>query len=134
MVKLLLLNQTNYTNYSTMKIKINNTIINTEIADTNSKQILGLSGRKNLNQNSGMIFIYNKPDYYGIWMKDMNFPIDIIWINENKKIIDITKNVSPKTYPQVFKSTSQSKYIIEVNANFSTSNNIKTGDSVDFKS
>jgi hypothetical protein len=106
-------------------VKIDGVSINIEIADTPEKRTQGLSGRSWLAKNQGMFFVYDKPDFYSFWMKDMKFPIDIIWINENKKIIDISKNISPDSFPQTFKSQKQAQYVLEVNAGFSAQNNIR---------
>jgi hypothetical protein len=67
-----------------------------EVADSEQKRQLGLSKRKSLKDNEGMIFIFDIPGYYAFWMKDMKFPIDIIFLN-NEKIVTIYKNVP---YPQ----------------------------------
>ena len=98
-----------------------------EIADTPQKRIDGLSGRQNLDQNKGMLFIFEKPDHYSFWMKNMKFPIDIIWIDENKKIIDITKNASQESYPERFSPKIPAKYVLEVNAGWADKHNVKIG-------
>jgi len=90
----------------------------------------GLSGRITLEAGQGMLFIFDKPDFYGMWMKDMNFPIDIIWIDEKLKIVDIKTQVSQKSYPEIFRPAQKALYAIEVNASFSELNNIKIGDKV----
>lgn len=66
-----------------------------EIADTPLERSQGLSGRSDLGSNEGMLFLFEKSDYYGFWMKGMLIPIDIIWIKDNK-IIGFEKSVSPE--------------------------------------
>src|SRR5690606_29625859 len=73
-------------------IVINNHSFNIEIADTDQARQKGLSGRQKLPRGSGLLFIFPKPDYYSFWMKEMNFPIDIIWLDSDKKIVDIMVN------------------------------------------
>jgi uncharacterized membrane protein (UPF0127 family) len=51
-----------------------------ELATTVIQQAKGLSGRTGLGENDGMLFLFNRPAIQSFWMKDMNFPIDIIWI------------------------------------------------------
>lgn len=109
-------------------LKINNAVLNIEIADTTEKREDGLSGRENLPENQGMLFPFEKEDYYSFWMKDMDFPIDIIWIGNDLKIVDIAENISPKTYPKNFKPSRPAKYAIETNAYWIRNNNIKIGD------
>jgi uncharacterized membrane protein (UPF0127 family) len=86
------------------------------IAATPAQQELGLGGIRSLSSTSGMFFVFEKSDDYGFWMKDMKFPLDIIWLDQNFKIIHIEYDLSPSTYPQVFYPGSPAKYVIEVNA------------------
>lgn len=109
---------------------INNTSINIETADTNAERVLGLSGRQSLEQNSGFFFIWPKPQNVGIWMKDMNFSIDIVWIDAQNKIIDIKQGVSPDTFPTVFYPPAPALYVLELNAGFTKKNRIRVGDTI----
>ena len=77
-----------------------------------------------------MFFIYKQPGNPGIWMKDMNFAIDIIWVDTNKKVVEITRDVSPNTYPAVFHSQELIQYIVEVNAGWAEKNNITIGEQI----
>ena len=118
-------------------IKINDIFLNVEIADTDKERIKGLSGRKNLEENKGLLFVFDTEGYHGIWMKDMNFNIDIAWLDKNKKIIHIEKNVSPKTYPKVFYAFEEEKpilslYVLETKSDFFEKANIKVGDLFEF--
>jgi uncharacterized membrane protein (UPF0127 family) len=66
-----------------------------DIAKTDGERERGLSGRASLRDDEGMFFIFPEKGRYGFWMKDMNFPIDIIWMNDHK-IVWIEKNVDPQ--------------------------------------
>jgi uncharacterized membrane protein (UPF0127 family) len=101
-----------------------------EISDTPSKREKGLSGRESIDSNTAMIFIFNKADYHGIWMKDMNFPIDIIWISETMQVVHVEEYVYPDTYPEIFKPSQKAKYILEVDAGFADKEGIKITDLV----
>lgn len=94
------------------------------IADTPQGQEQGLSGTISLDENAGKLFIFKDIGKYGFWMKDMNYSLDIIWIDENLKVIGISKDLKPETYPTIFYPPSAVKYVLEVNAGFSTRNNI----------
>ncbi|MCH7882886.1 DUF192 domain-containing protein, partial [Patescibacteria group bacterium] len=102
-----------------------------ELADTSEKRVHGLSGRDKLFENQGMLFIFDKPDFHSIWMKNMHFALDIIWIDEEWRVTDITKNALPESFPQTFQPTSLTKYILEVNAGFTEKNRIRIGDRVE---
>ncbi|MEK7184544.1 MAG: DUF192 domain-containing protein [Patescibacteria group bacterium] len=106
---------------------IDNQKISLIIADSSETRIRGLSGMRKLAKDTAMLFVFDKPDKYGIWMKDMKFPIDIIWLDENQKIIYIEENISPKTYPKVFMSDQQSLYVLETNIDFVKNYNLKVG-------
>lgn len=118
--------------YKTGNIKFDKFSITVDIADTEELRSLGLSGRSRLAPNRGMIFIFDKPGFYGFWMKDMRFPIDIIWLDENWKVIDITANAKPSSYPESFIPMSPAQYVLEVPAYFSTRHNIKIGNVLDY--
>lgn len=118
-------------------VKINQTIINVEIANSNDEKAKGLSGRDSLDPSAGMLFIYDKKDRYSFWMKGMKIPIDFIWI-EDKTVVDIFENASPPEPGQAeesFKIYQPSKpvdKILEVNTGFISQHGIKIGDSVEY--
>lgn len=111
--------------------------INIEIADTKEKKALGLGGRQSLASDSGMLFLYEKPDKYKFWMKGMKIPLDFIWINDSR-IVDLLENIEPpkvtqkdEDLPLVAPIVAVDK-ILEVNADFVDSHNIKVGDKIEF--
>jgi uncharacterized membrane protein (UPF0127 family) len=109
--------------------------IKVELATTPDEQQKGLSGKTNLKENEGMIFVFKNLGNYSFCMKDMNFPIDMIWIGEDLKVIYIKKNALPESYPESFGpeiSDKNTKYVLEVVSGFSDKNNLKVGDSVLF--
>ena len=105
----------------------------TEVADTEEKRRIGLSGREPLKEGQGMLFIFDKPDFYGIWMKDMNFPIDIVWIDEELNIVDVKSGAKPESYPETFRPAQKSLYVVETVAGLLRTNDIKIGDKVILK-
>lgn len=86
----------------------------TEIADTAYLQEKGLSSRVSIAKDYAMMFVFSSPGNNKFWMKDMNFPIDIIWLDADKKIIFIEKNLQPTSYPHTFGPDNNSLYVIEV--------------------
>jgi len=104
------------------------------LADTEEKRIKGLGGRTSIPRNYGMFFIFDYVDYQNIWMKDMLFPIDIIWIDGNSKIVHIEKNVSPDTYPKIFTAPVKARYVLELNAGMSELYDLKIGKKIIFGS
>ena len=103
-----------------------------ERADTALSQEKGLSGRTSLADDHAMIFVFEFPSEICFWMKDMKFPLDIIWLNSNKQIIHIEKDLSPNSYPNSYCPESPAKFVIEVNGGHVRADNIKVNDLVDF--
>ena len=117
------------TTYKT--VKISNVTVKAEVADTALKQTVGLMDKKSLPQNQGMIFIFDNEGYTGIWMINMSFPIDIIWIDKNLKIVDIVKDAQPCAFDCIVYYPSQkSLYVLEVNSGFVSKNKVEIGDSI----
>lgn len=116
--------------YANLKIGEKNILV--EVFDDSQERVKGLSGRKELKKDEGAFFIFEIPDFYGIWMKEMNFPIDIAWIDKDFKIVYIENNISPETFPKIFYPTQKSLYVLEIGAGFLQKNEIKVGDSVKF--
>ncbi len=122
---------------STLKINENKYLI--EKAEGREETSLGLSGRVSMCRECGMLFIFEKEDNYAFWMKDMNYDLDIIFIDIDKKIVEIHANVKKEAYNKVepnksekIRNTQKAKYILELNAEVVQEKNIKVGDMVHF--
>ena len=63
-----------------------------------------------------MLFIFERSGRYGFWMKEMRFAIDIVWIGEDLRIVHIAADVTPETYPEVFKPPEAARYVLEMPA------------------
>ncbi len=103
-----------------------------DLAQTPADRTRGLSGRPSLENGRGMLFIFEKPGSYGFWMKDMNFSIDILWLDEQKKIVLIENTVSPETFPKAFGVEVVAQYVLEVPAGFALQQGVVVGDQVVF--
>lgn len=132
---------------NSVTIKIGSAVIKAELATTEPEQVQGLSGRTSLAANSGMLFVFNKSGYWGIWMKDMFFPIDVLWIkdnangdvgnasdnggaNDNLKITDIVENMSPASYPKDYLPSVPVSYVLEIPAGTVKEDKIVVGQNV----
>ncbi|MDQ5893309.1 MAG: uncharacterized protein QG640_321 [Patescibacteria group bacterium] len=102
------------------------------VAATSESRTQGLGGLESLPADSAMFFVFNDLDKYGIWMKDMKFPIDIFWLDDKGKIVHLEKDVSPNTYPKVFFPPEKSLYILEANAGFAQKNGLVIGKVLNF--
>jgi uncharacterized membrane protein (UPF0127 family) len=90
-----------------------------EVVDTPASRAQGLSGRSGLSLDEGMLFVFDHSGKYGFWMKDMLFPIDIVWINEEGVVVHVVHDATPASYfvtnpPQTFINTPDAKYVLEL--------------------
>lgn len=112
-------------------VEINGKTFYVDVAKTSDQKQKGLSIYKSLPENKGMIFIFSSEGYYPFWMKDMKFPIDIIYIKDDR-IVDIFKNVSPPKNQneelEIVKPQEKANKVLEINANLSDKYNLKKGD------
>jgi len=109
-------------------IYIGSTAVDAEIADEYDERVRGLSRVKSMSESQGKLFIFDENDYHAIWMKDMLFPIDIIWIDQNLKVVDFEQAVDPDTYPTVFAPQTPARFVLEVNSHFIESLQVQLGD------
>lgn len=101
---------------TTGKITLNNKTYNIEVSDTGVKRELGLSLRKSLCADCGMLFEFEKDDQYAIWMKDMNFDIDVVYFDSLMNIVDVKENFSKDSFPEKYINKVIAKYALEINA------------------
>lgn len=124
-----------------------NNLIYIQIADTDKEKMEGLSGKTKLNfynnkgklETEGMLFVFEKNQVENFWMKDMNFDLDMLWLDENYKVVYIDKNVPVNSYnkedPFLSKIYSNgeehlAKYVLEINSGMTDILNIKEGDTL----
>ena len=98
-----------------------------EIVTTPAEQEKGLGGRKEIPDNYGMLFVFQKKDRYGFWMKDMLTSIDIVWLNDDGTIMKIDANVDPSTYPTPYYPSVPVQYVLETRAGYAMAHDWKVG-------
>lgn len=110
---------------------------NVEIADEPAEREKGLMFRKNLDEDSGMFFIFDDAKILNFWMKNTYIPLDIIFIDENFKIINIAENAEPCIEKDVvcpgYSSQLPAKYVLEISAGRAQKLGIKPSDEVSIK-
>ena len=121
--------------FSNEKIEVSiynkNITFNVEVAKTIEERRTGLMYRKKLLNNEGMLFIFPREKIIQLWMKNTYIPLDVIFISENKVIVDIKKNME-KLSETIVKSKVKSRYALEFNAGLINKLNIEIGDKVLF--
>ncbi len=119
------------------RIEIGKSAIFSEVVRTDEAKRRGLSAREHLGTENGMLFVFQDYGYPSIWMKDMKFPIDIIWIAGNR-VVDFEEHAqalastTPDSALPIYRPDARANLVVEVNAGFVQENNIRIGDSLAF--
>jgi len=95
---------------------VGNTPFTARVADDQAEREQGLSGSDQLENNEAMLFIFPEPDRYGFWMKDMEYPIDILWFTSDFELVHIAENATPESYPQTFIPPESAQFVLEITA------------------
>ena len=90
------------------------TQIEVSVADTPALREEGLSGTNRLPEGVGKLFVFDTPGMYGFWMKDMQYSIDIVWIDAAWQVVGVTPGLAPETYPTIFYPPKAVLYVLEV--------------------
>lgn len=116
------------------KIMLGNQELRIRVLDSQAEQELGLSHMKSLPENEGMLFVFAETKQYGFWMKDMHFPIDVVWLKkvpgDNQvtegvrergelfvyEVVGLERGATPESYPKVFSIPEPTDAFLEVNA------------------
>ena len=108
---------------------VSDTCLNVYIADELDEQIQGLMHVEDLDENLGMLFLYNDEQIRSLWMKNTLIPLDMIFLNAEREIVTIHENSQACVEEpcEQFRSSMPSQYIIETNAGFVETNNLKVG-------
>ena len=98
-----------------------------EYATTPEARERGLGGRTEIQKDYAMLFVFNKDDKYGFWMKNTLMPLDIFWLDSKGQVVYIEQNVATSTYPNVFYPTEPARYVLETVSGFAREHDIKIG-------
>ena len=116
-------------------------VVNLELADTEAERQRGLMFRPSLEPTSGMLFVFEDPGFHPFWMQNCLIAIDIIWLDEAGRVVDIAGSVPPCKLPDcdppcdsnacpVYPHEGRAAYVIEVVAGFAGAHGVKAGDRV----
>jgi uncharacterized membrane protein (UPF0127 family) len=105
--------------------------VKAEIADTDQARSQGLMYRDSLSDAEGMLFIFRSSERHAFWMKNMRISIDIIWIDKDKRVVDIKSRVPPCGGAcESIMPSNDALYVLELRSGFTDDHNIKIGDVV----
>lgn len=114
-------------------LRLGDGVFKTRVAKTPDEREKGLSNTTALREDQALLFVFETDEKWSIWMKDMNYPIDIIWLNKDKKVVHIVKNAPPESYPdEKFTSKEEARYVVELVAGTADKKSIKVGGKASF--
>jgi uncharacterized membrane protein (UPF0127 family) len=122
--------------YRQVNVEVNGLVLIADIAATDEQKVKGLSVKDNLEENEAMLFVFDNEAQHLFWMKNMKFPIDIIWIDSDKRVVHIEHNLQPCSSELLcpgYKPVSDSLYVLETVAGFAERHGITKGTPVDFE-
>lgn len=117
-------------------VKIGKATVSAELADNEFKQMRGLMFRSGLPRDGGMLFTFPREADHGIWMMNMSMPIDIVWLDKDKKVVKVHSRARPcdaLLVCPVYRAGGDSKYVLELRSEYAESHGIKVGSVARFK-
>lgn len=121
--------------YRQVNVTMNGLVLVADIAATDEQRTKGLSVKDRLGENEAMLFVFDNEAEHSFWMKNMKFPIDIIWLDSDKTIVHIEHNLQPCSFELLcptYKPNVESLYVIETVGGFAEKHDIVKGTMVEF--
>jgi uncharacterized membrane protein (UPF0127 family) len=125
----------NGVDYLKAKVSIEGLQLSAEIPTTRELMAKGLAVKNELRENASMLFVYEEPSKQSFWMKDMKFPIDIMWVDSNGKIVHIEENLEPCPLAPIcptYAPNTDSQFVLETVSGFAQRHNIGLGTYIKF--
>ncbi len=122
--------------YQRVNVTVNGLVLLADVSVTNEQRTKGLSVKDGLAENEAMLFVFDNEAEHIFWMKDMKFPIDIIWIDSDKTIVHIEHNLQPCGYGVLcptYKPGQDSLYVLETVGGFAEKHDVVQGTRVQFE-
>jgi uncharacterized membrane protein (UPF0127 family) len=109
-------------------------VLKVEVMVSDQDRAMGLMFRRSLPRDRGMLFVFESSDFHGIWMKNCRFPIDIVWLDEERRVVSVTESVPPcKAEPcPVYEPLRRASFVVELNAGQARREKVMVGETVSF--
>ena len=129
-----LVNDTATAGYKKINVTVNGVPLVADLAITGDQRTKGLAVKDSLAENESMLFYFPKANEYAFWMKDMKFPIDIIWLDTDRKVIHIEHSLEPcySDACPLYKPEGKTQYVLETVAGFAQKYDVIEGTVVEF--
>ena len=110
-------------------------VLQSEVMVKDEDRAMGLMFRPSLPADHGMLFVFDQSDFHTIWMKNCRFPIDIVWLDDDRRVVDVAPSVPPcKADPcPVYQPMRRARYVVEMNAGEARREKVARGVALDFK-
>mgnify|MGYP000287599591 CR=1 FL=1 len=109
------------------EVRLGSSVLQARVVKDEVGRQKGLSGVKSMKPNEALLMVFDTSDLWGIWMKDMEIPIDILWLDENGKVVHIVKNAPETDQETVYSPKEKARYVLELPAGTVQSYNFKVG-------
>jgi uncharacterized protein len=122
--------------YRQVNVIVNGVVLVADIAATDEQRTKGLSLKDSLAENEAMLFVFDNEGEHTFWMKNMKFPIDIIWIDTDKTVVHLEHNLQPcssELFCPTYKPNDESLYVLETIGGFAERYDIVRGTMVEFE-
>jgi uncharacterized membrane protein (UPF0127 family) len=122
--------------YRQVNVTVNGVELVADIAATNEQRTKGLSVKDALAENEAMLFVFDIAQEHSFWMKDMKFPIDIIWLDSNKTVVRIENSLQPCSFDSfcpTYRPDNDALYVLETAAGFAQKHAIAKGTRIEFE-
>jgi uncharacterized membrane protein (UPF0127 family) len=109
-------------------------VLQVEVMVKDEDRAMGLMFRPSLPEDRGMLFLFEESDFHGIWMKNCKFPIDILWLDADRKIVHVQEGAPPCTKEPcpVYTPLRRAVYVVELNAGQARRDKAVVGEAVSF--
>jgi uncharacterized protein len=110
------------------------TVLQVEVMVSDQDRMMGLMFRPSLPKDRGMLFVFETSDFHGIWMKNCRFPIDIVWLDADHRVVHLTESVPPcKAEPcPVYQPLRRASFVVELNAGQARREKVAVGETLSF--
>lgn len=122
--------------YRQVNITVNGVQLVADVAVSSDQKSKGLSVKDSLNENEAMLFVFSTEREHSFWMKGMNFPIDIIWLNDDKEVVHVEHSLQPcvpDSFCQPYNPDDNSLYVLETVSGFAQKYNVTEDTLIEFE-
>ena len=109
-------------------------VLQTEVMVRDEDRAMGLMFRPSLPEDHGMLFVFEQPDFHAIWMKNCKFPIDIVWLDQDRHVVHVAEGAPPcrKEPCPTYQPLRRARYVVEISAGQARREKIAVGSTLEF--